>query len=250
MIDLQPAALLTRSIDLTDFPELPAAEILQGLSTPTKSPGVQIASPVPPVNPDFNTRTWPTDDPPLPDQPLPNPPLTSEPGPSDPPPPPPAPSKVQSSAPPPSLPRFEPPARQPVSSTPIRISPSLQTPACPTQCNLPFTQGRGRGDPPWFSHLLQTTIGTGDVPAPSRPTLSRKELPPTKILESESDLDESTDREAGSRSESVSESEPEPVPIWKKALATRSGRQPSKTKVAARTWSPMGRGTPSKKAQK
>ena len=40
MIDLQPPALPTGLIDLTDFPELPAVEILQGLSTPTKGPGV------------------------------------------------------------------------------------------------------------------------------------------------------------------------------------------------------------------
>ena len=40
MVDLQPAILPTRSIDLMDFSELPAAEILQRLSTPTKGPGV------------------------------------------------------------------------------------------------------------------------------------------------------------------------------------------------------------------
>ena len=154
MIDLQPAALSTGSIDLTDFPELPAAEILQGLSTPTKGPGVHTASRVPPTDPNSDTRTQPTDDPPLPDQPRPDPPLPSGPGPSDPPPLPPAPSKVQSPAPPSSLPRPEPPARQPVSSTLVRTSSSLQTPAGPTQRNLPFSQGRGRGDSPRFSHLL------------------------------------------------------------------------------------------------
>ena len=35
MIGLHPPPLPTGSIDLADFPELPAAEILQGLSTPT-----------------------------------------------------------------------------------------------------------------------------------------------------------------------------------------------------------------------
>ena len=183
MIDLQPPALPTRSIDLTDFPELPAAEIFQGLSTPTKGPRVQTISPALPTDPDSDTRTWPTDDlplsdQPLPDQPLPNPPLPPGTGPSDPPPPPSAPSKVQSSGPPPSLPRPEPLVHQPVSSTPVRTPPSLQTPARPTQHNIPFSQGRGRGDPPRFSHLLRTTTGTGDVPAPSKPTPSRKEPPP------------------------------------------------------------------------
>ena len=197
-------------------------------------------------NPESDTRTRPMDDLPLPDQLLPNPPLPSGTGPSDPPPPPPAPTKVQSSAPPPSLPRPEPP----VSSTPVRPFPSLQTPAGPTQRNLPFSQGRGRGDPPRFSHLLRTTTGTGDVPAPSRLTSSRKEPPPTEILDSKSDLDESTEGEAGSGSESVSESESELVPTQKKAPATRSGRQPPKAKAAARIWSLAGKGTPSKKARK
>ena len=185
MINLQPPALPTGSFDLTDFSELPTAEILQGLSTPIKGPRVQTASPVPPTDPDFDTRTQPMDDPPLPDQPLSNLPLPSKPGPSDPPPPPSAPSKVQSSAPPSSLLQPEPPARQPVSSTPVRTPPSFQTPTGPTQRNLPFSQGKGRGDLPQFNHLLRTTIGMGDLPAPSRPTLSRKEPPPTKILESE-----------------------------------------------------------------
>ena len=70
MINLQPLALPTGSIDLMDFSELLATKILQGLSTPTKDPGVQTASPVPPTDPDSNTRTRPMDDPPLPDQPL------------------------------------------------------------------------------------------------------------------------------------------------------------------------------------
>ena len=124
MINLQQPALPTGSIGLTDFLELPAAEILQGLSTPTKGSGVQTA-PIPPTNPDSDTRTRPTDDLPLPDQPLPNPPLPSRPEPFNPPPPPLAPSKVQSSAPPPSLPRSEPPARQPISSTPVKTPPSF-----------------------------------------------------------------------------------------------------------------------------
>ena len=189
MVGLHPPLLPTGSIDLADFSELPAAEILQGLLTPTKGPVNQTTSSILPTDPESDTRTRPTDDLPLPDQLLPNPSLLFGTGPSDPPPPPPAPAKVQSSAPPPSLPRPEPP----VSSTPVRPFPSLQTPARPTQRNLPFSQGRGRGDLPRFSHLLRTTIGTGDVPAPSRPTPSRKEPPPTKILDSESDLDESTE---------------------------------------------------------
>ena len=250
IIDLQLAALPTGLIDLTNFPELPATEILRGLSTPTKGPGVQTASLVPPIDPNSNTRTRPTDDPPLPDQPRPDPPLPFGPGPLDPPPPPLALSKVQSHAPPSSLPRPKPPARQPVSSTPVRTSPSLQTPVGPIQRNLPFSQGRRRGDPPGSSHVLLTTTGTGDVPAPSKPTPARKELPPTEILESKSDLDESTDGEEGFGSESVSESEPEPIPTRKKAPATRSERQPSKTKTAARTRSPTRKETPSKKARK
>ena len=216
MIRLHPPPLPTKLIDLADFPELPAAEILQGLSTPTKGPVTQITSPIPPTDLESDTRTRPTDDPPLPNQSLPNPPLPSGTAPSDPPPPPPAPAKVQSSAPPPSLRRPEPP----VSSTPVRPFPSLQTPTGPTQRNLSFSQGRGRGEPSRLSHLLRTTTGTGDVPAPSRPTPSRKEPPPTEILDSESDLDRSTKGEAGSGSRSVSESEPEPVPTRRKAPAT------------------------------
>ena len=250
MVDLQPAALPTGSIDLTDFLELPAAEILQGLSTPTKGPRVQTASPVPPADPDFDTWTRPTKESPLPDQALPNPSLPFEPGPSDPPPPPSAPPKVQPLAPPSSLPRSEPPTHRPVPPTLVRTPPSLQTRAGPTQRNLPFSQGRGRGDPPRFSHLLWITTGTGDVPASSKPTPARKDPPPTEILESELDLEESTDGEAGSGSESVLESEPEPVPTQKKTPKTQSGRQPSKAKAAARTRSPAGKGTPSKKARK
>ena len=246
MIGLHPPPLPTGSIDLADFPELPNAKILQGLSTPTKGPANPVTSPIPPTNPESDTRTRPTDDLPLPDQPLPNLPLPSGTAPSDPPPPPPAPTKVQSSAPPPPLPRPKPP----ISSTPIRPFPSFQTPAGPTQRNLPFSQGRGRGEPSRLSQLLRTTPGTGDAPAPSRPAPSRKEPPPTKILDSESDLDESTEGEAGSGSESVSESKPEPVPTWKKAPATQSGRQPPKSKSAARIRSPTGKGTPLKKARK
>ena len=246
MVGLHPPPLPTKSIDLADFPELSAAEILQGLLTPTKGPVNQTTFPIPPTDLESDTRTWPMDNLPLPNQPLLNPPLPSGTGPSDPSPPPPALAKVQSSAPPPSLPRPE----SPVSSTPVRPFPSFQTLVGPTQRNLPFSQGRGRRDPPRFSHLLRTTTGTGDVPTPSRPTPSRKEPPPTKILESESNLDESTEGEAGSGLESVSESEPEPDPTRKKAPATRSGRQPSKAKAAAKIRSPAGKGTPSKKARK
>ena len=246
MVGLHPPPLPTGSINLADFPELPAAGILQGLSTPTKGPVNQTTSPIPPTDLELDTRTRPTDDLPLLDQPFPNPPLPFGTGPSDPPPPPPAPTKVQSSTPPPSLPRPKPP----VSSTPVRPFPFFQTPARPTQQNLPFSQGRGKGDPPRFSHLLWTTTGTGDVPAPSRLTPSRKEPPPTEILDSESDLDESTEGEAGSGSKSVSESEPEPVPTRKKTPATRSGRQPPKAKAIARIRSPTEKGTPSKKARK
>ena len=176
----------------------------------------------------------------------------SKPGPSNPPPPPSAPPKVQSSVSPSSLPRSEPPARRPIPPTPVRAPPSLQTPTGPTQRNLSFSQGRGKGDqsqpPPRFSHLLRSTTGTGDVPAPPKPILARKDPPPTEILESESDLDESTEGEAGSGSESILESEPKPVPAQKKAPETRSGRQPPKAKAAPRTRSPAGKGTPSKKA--
>ena len=105
MVKLHPPPLPTGSFDLVDFPELLAAEILQGLSTPTKGPGVQTTSPITPTDPISDTRTRPTDDLSLSDQPLPNLPLPSGTGPSDPPPPPPAPSTVQSSAPPPSLPQ-------------------------------------------------------------------------------------------------------------------------------------------------
>ena len=255
MGDLHPAALPTGSIDLTDFPELPAVEILQGLSTTIKGPGVQTASPVLPAELDSDTPTRPTDESPSLDLPLPDPPLPSKSGLSNPPPPPSAPPKVQTSEPPSSLPRTEPLARRPIPPTPVRASPSLQTPVDPTQRNLPFSQGRGRGDQnqptPMFSNLLRSTTEIGDVPAPPKPTPARKDPPPsTKILESESDLDKSTDREAGSGSESVSESEPEPVPARKKAPETRSERQPLKAKATPRTRSLAGKGTPSKKARR
>ena len=94
MISLHPPLLPTGLIDLADFLELPAAEILQGLSTPTKGPVNQTTSLIPPTDPESDTRTWPTDDLPLPDQPLPNPPLPSGTAPLDPPPPPQAPAKV------------------------------------------------------------------------------------------------------------------------------------------------------------
>ena len=71
-----------------------------------------------------------------------------------------------------------------------------------------------------------------------------------EILDLELDLDESTEGEAGSSSESVSEFQPESVPTRKKAPASRSGRQPPKTKAAAKIRSPAGKGIPSKKAQK
>ena len=121
MAGLHPPLLPTGSIDLADFPQLPTAEILQGLSTPTKGPVNQTTSPIPPTDLESDTRTRPTDDLSLPDQPLPNPPLPSRTEPSDPPPPPPVPTKVQSFAPPPLLPRPEPL----VSSTSVRPFPSL-----------------------------------------------------------------------------------------------------------------------------
>ena len=228
MADLHPAALPIGSIDLTDFSELPAAEILQGLSTPTKGPGVQTASPVPPADPDSNIRLRLMDESPRPNLPLPDPPLPSEPGPSNPPPPPSAFPKVQSSTPPSSLRRTKPLACRLIPPTSVRAPPSLQTPAGPTQRNLPISQGRGRGDqsqpPPRFSHLLRSTTGTGDVPAPPKSTPDRKDLPPTEILESESNLDELTVGEIGSGSESVSKSEPESVLARKKAPEIQSGR--------------------------
>ena len=260
MADLHSAVLLTRSIDLTDFPELPVAEILQGLSTPTKGPGVQTASPDPPADPGSSTRTLPTDEPPLPDAPPTDPPLPSKPRPSNPPPPSLAPPKVPSTVPPPSLPRPKPPIRGPVLPTPVRAPPLFQTPVGPTQRNLPFSQGRGRGDKsqpsPRFSHLLRSTTETGDVPAPPKstpPAPARKDLPPpTEVVESVSDLDESTDGDSGSGFEFVLESEAEPVPApaRKKAPKTRSARQALKAKVAPRTQSPAEKGAPSKKARK
>ena len=83
MVGLHPPPLPTGLIDLVDFPELPAAEILLGLSTPTKGPVNQTTSPIPPTDPESDTKTQPTDDLPLLDQPLPNPPLPSRAGPSD-----------------------------------------------------------------------------------------------------------------------------------------------------------------------
>ena len=87
MTDFHLVALPTGSIDLTNFLELPAVEILQDLSTPTKGPGVQTASSVPPADPDFDTRTRFMDESPRLDLPLPDRPLPSKPGPSNPPPP-------------------------------------------------------------------------------------------------------------------------------------------------------------------
>ena len=128
MADLHPAALPTRLINLMpDFMELPAVEILQGLSNPTKGPGAQTASPNLPVDPGSDTQTRPTDDPPLPDAPPMDPPLPSKLGPSDPPPSPSAPPKVHSTEPPSSLLGLEPPVRQSVLPTLVRAPPSLQT---------------------------------------------------------------------------------------------------------------------------
>ena len=56
MVGLHPPSLPTGLINLTDFPELPAAEILQGLSTPTKGPVNQTTSPIPPTNLESNTK--------------------------------------------------------------------------------------------------------------------------------------------------------------------------------------------------
>ena len=220
MADLHPAALPTKSIDLTDFPELPAAEILQGLSTPTKGPRVQTTSPDLPADPNSGTRTRPTDERPLPDAPPTDPPLLSEPRPSNPPPPPSAPPKVHSTVLLSSLLKPEPPVRRPVPPTLVRAPPPLKTSAGATQRNLPFSQGRGRGDKsqpsPRFSHLLWSTTGTGDVPAPPKPTppapAQKYPPPPTKIVESESSLDELTDGDLDSGSESISESKAELVP--------------------------------------
>ena len=187
--------------------------------------------------------------------------LPSEPGPLNLPTPSPAPSKVPSTTPPPSLPRPKVPVWRPVPPSPlVRAPPPLLIPVGPTQRNLPFSQGRGRGDKsqpsPRFSHLLLSSTRTGDVPAPPKPTppaLTRRDLPPpTKIVESESNLDESTDGDSGSGSESVSESEPELVLVlaWKKVRETRSARQPPKAKAASRTRSLAEKGAPSKKAWK
>ena len=62
MVGLHPPPLPTGSIDLADFPELLAAEILQGLSTPTKGPVNQTTSPIPPTDLESDTKTRPTDD--------------------------------------------------------------------------------------------------------------------------------------------------------------------------------------------
>ena len=55
MTILHPAALSAGLIDLTDFLELPAIEILQSLSTRIKGPRVQTASPVLPHDPSSDT---------------------------------------------------------------------------------------------------------------------------------------------------------------------------------------------------
>ena len=47
MVGLHPPPLPTGSIDLVDFPELPAAEILQGLSTPTRVVYCVVMDPAP-----------------------------------------------------------------------------------------------------------------------------------------------------------------------------------------------------------
>ena len=267
MADIHPAALPTGSIDLTDFPEILAAEILQDLSILTKDARTRTASPNLLDDPGLDARIKPTDEPPLLEAPPMNPPLPFDPAPSNPPPPSPAPPKVPPTLPPPSLPRPEVPIRPPVPPSPqVTTPPPLPTLAVPIQRNLPFLQGRGRGDknqsPPRLSHLLRSTIGTGDVPAPptsQRPTPSvraqKDPPPPTQIEKSESDLDKSMEGDTNDTgSEFVSESEPDlepiPAPARKKAPETHSARQPPKAKAASRIQSPTKKGGPSKKARK
>ena len=64
MADLHLAALPTGSIDLMNFMEIPAIEILQDLSTLTKDPKTQAASPSLPVDPGSDTRLRFTNKPP------------------------------------------------------------------------------------------------------------------------------------------------------------------------------------------
>ena len=57
MANLHPVVQPTGSIDLTDYLEIPAIEILQDLSTPTKGPRVRTVSQNPPTDPGSGTRT-------------------------------------------------------------------------------------------------------------------------------------------------------------------------------------------------
>ena len=110
MADLHLAALHPRTFDLLEFLEIPAAEILHGLSTPTKATGTMISSSSLPAGRGLDARTRPTDGQPSATSPpevvtwiLEAPPLDLplpfEPEPSNPPPPPSAPAKVISTLP-------------------------------------------------------------------------------------------------------------------------------------------------------
>ena len=99
MAGLHPVALQPRTLDLSEFPEIPAVEILHSLSTLTKATRTMTSSPILPADPCLDARTRPTDEqllatsllkiitrilegPPV------DPPLPSKPAPSNPPPPP------------------------------------------------------------------------------------------------------------------------------------------------------------------
>ena len=61
MVGLHSATLQPGALDLSKFPEIPAAEILHGLSTPTKATGRTAGSPSLPVGPGLDARTRPAD---------------------------------------------------------------------------------------------------------------------------------------------------------------------------------------------
>ena len=79
MADLHPVVLPHEPITLSEFPEILAAEILHGYSTPTKDTRTKTGSPSLSVNPGLDVRTRPTDEPPFPEAPPMDLPLPSNP---------------------------------------------------------------------------------------------------------------------------------------------------------------------------
>ena len=161
MAGLPPATLQPGTLDLSEFPEILAMEILHVLSTLTKATKTMTSSPSLSAGPGSDVRTRPTEEQlpitsllevitQIPEDPPADSPFPTEPAPSNLPPPPSVPTKVISTLPSTPFPRSVVPARLLILPSPqVTILPSLPAPTVPltqpSQRNLPSAQGRGRG---------------------------------------------------------------------------------------------------------